>query len=133
MGSPALLYPATMHPIHKQLEAIKAFTAGDDTEIREVLHPENDGVDFGFSLAHATLQPGEASRPHVLHGRSETYIIEQGKGSAFIDGQSMEAKPGSVVFIPPGADQYIQNTGEVPLKFWCVVCPPWTAETEEVD
>lgn len=122
-----------MHPIHKQLQSIASFTAGDDTEIQEVLHPQNDGMDFGFSLAHAALQPGEASRPHILHGRSETYIIVEGQGTAFVSGETMEARPGSVIFIPPGAEQYIQNTGEEPLHFWCVVCPPWTAETEEVD
>ena len=130
---PGAFNTSIMTPIHKQLQQIKAFTAGDDTEIREVLHPKNDGVDFGFSLAHATLQAGEASKAHVLHGRSETYIVTRGEGRAYIAGEIMDARSGSVIFIPPGADQYIENTGNEPLEFWCVVCPPWTAETEEVE
>lgn len=122
-----------MHPLQKQLEQLQGFTAGDDTEIREVLHPKNDKIDFGFSLAHATLQPGEASKPHVLQGRSETYIVAEGEGRAHIAGQAIAARPGSVIFIPPGADQFIENTGPAALKFWCIVCPPWSAEAEEVE
>jgi mannose-6-phosphate isomerase-like protein (cupin superfamily) len=119
--------------IIKKLKPIPSFTAGDDTEIKEILHPKNDGADFGFSLAHASLQAGQSSKPHRLHGRSETYILQSGRGSAYIDGTAYEMEAGDTLFIPAGAEQYIENTGEVPLQFWCIVCPPWSAESEEVE
>jgi mannose-6-phosphate isomerase-like protein (cupin superfamily) len=118
--------------IYKNAAAVPSFKAGDDTQIREVLHPKNDGQDFGFSLALASLEAGEASKPHILHGRSETYILRSGQGRAYIGGQAIDLQAGEVVFIPPGEEQYIENTGQATLTFWCVVCPPWSAETEEV-
>lgn len=87
---------------------------------------------MGFSLAHATLQPGQSSKPHRLQGRSETYILQQGRGRAFISGVAYEMEAGDTLFIPADAEQYIENTGELPLQFWCIVCPPWSEETEEV-
>jgi mannose-6-phosphate isomerase-like protein (cupin superfamily) len=118
--------------LFKKLGKILPFTAGDDTQIREVLHPKNDGQDIGYSLAHASLAAGEASKPHRLQGRSETYILQQGSGRAWVEGQSYDMEAGDTLFIPAGAEQYIENTGSEPLTFWCVVCPPWSEETEEV-
>ena len=122
-----------MKTLFKTFSELRSFKAGDETEIREALHPMNDGQDFGYSLAHATLQPGQASKPHILHGRSETYIIERGSGRAYIGDQEREVGVGDVVFIPGGERQHIENTGGEPLRFWCVVCPPWSADSEEVE
>jgi mannose-6-phosphate isomerase-like protein (cupin superfamily) len=36
------------------------------------------------------------------------------------------------VYIPPGAEQHIRNTGAGDLKFLCIVDPAWRAEDEEV-
>jgi len=41
--------------LHKSLEDLKAFEAGDKTNIIEVLHPKNDAISIGYSLAHASL------------------------------------------------------------------------------
>lgn len=118
--------------IIKNIQQVKAFTAGDDTTIREVLHPKNDPVSLTYSLAHATLLPGEKSRPHRLLNSSEVYIILQGQGTAFIDGVSKVLGPEDVLFIPADAEQYIVNTGSEELRFLCIVSPPWKAEEEVV-
>ena len=39
---------------------------------------------------------------------------------------------GDTVFIPAGANQWIENVGEVDLVFLAMVSPPWSEETEEV-
>jgi mannose-6-phosphate isomerase-like protein (cupin superfamily) len=116
----------------KNIMDLPSFTAGDETIIKEVLHPKNDGIALGYSLAHAELAPGQASLPHRLMQRSETYILLEGQGEAFIDGQSYHLTAGEILYIPPAAEQYIQNTGSGPLRFLCIVDPPWTEETEEV-
>ena len=41
-------------------------------------------------------------------------------------------RSGQAVYIPPHTKQYIQNTGNVDLKFLCIVDPAWRAEDEEV-
>ena len=118
--------------IKKNFQDIPAFTAGDETFIREVLHPKNDGLSLGYSLAFATLEPGQASLPHVLRDSSEVYVVQKGRGRAFIGEKTADVGPGDVIFIPSGARQYIENTGEETLEFWCIVSPPWSGEGEEL-
>lgn len=118
--------------LKKSLKKIAPFTAGDDTRIREVLHPKNDGLVSGYSLAYAELDPGQESLPHILHQSSETYIVHRGEGLAKVDGKDIPLSTGEVLYIPAGAEQSIRNTGEGILGFWCVVLPPWSEEGEEL-
>lgn len=125
-------FPYNLKTVKKSIHDIHPFTAGDETEIREILHPKNDALAFGYSLAYAEVSVGEESLAHVLKSSSETYIIHEGKGIATVDGVDYELAKGEVLYIPAGAEQMIKNTGNEVLSFWCVVLPPWSAEEEEV-
>jgi mannose-6-phosphate isomerase-like protein (cupin superfamily) len=114
-----------------QLEDCPEFIAGDKTVLREVLHPDKMPVAVRYSLAHAIVRPGEKSLPHRLR-TSEVYYVLEGSGVMVIDGEEREVGPGSTVYIPPGAEQHIRNTGAGDLKFLCIVDPAWRAEDEEV-
>lgn len=118
--------------IKKSIAAIPPFMAGDHTLIREVLHPKNEAVPMSYSLAHAELEAGKASLPHRLMERSEVYIILEGEGTAYVDGQATHLKTGDVLFIPAGAEQYLDNTGTQTVRFLCIVDPAWSKETEIV-
>jgi mannose-6-phosphate isomerase-like protein (cupin superfamily) len=107
------------------------FVAGDNTILREILHPEKQDVALRYSLAHATVRPGEVSLPHRL-ATSEVYYILEGKGIMYIDGVQAEVGPDQTVYIPPHGVQSIRNTGDTDLKFLCIVDPAWRAEDEEV-
>lgn len=107
------------------------FIAGDDTRLREMLHPDKADLALRYSLAHATLEPGKESYPHRLKG-SEVYFIIEGKGLMYIAEEAREVFPGDTVYIPPMARQFIRNIGEVPLRFICIVDPAWRKEDEEV-
>ncbi len=116
----------------KQLADIRSFIAGDATQIREVLHPKNGDPSEPYSLAHASLEPGQASLPHILEGSSEVYVIQAGTGSAYVNQVKCELRPGTVVHIPAGVEQYVVNEGEDLLQFWCIVSPPWHQSQELV-
>jgi mannose-6-phosphate isomerase-like protein (cupin superfamily) len=107
------------------------FVAGDNTILREILHPNKQSVQLRYSLAHAVVKPGEVSLPHRL-ATSEVYYILEGKGMMHIDGEQAEVGPGQAVYIPSHSVQFIRNTGEADLKFLCIVDPAWRAEDEEV-
>jgi mannose-6-phosphate isomerase-like protein (cupin superfamily) len=47
-----------------------------------------------------------------------------------IGDESSPIRPGEIVLIPPGATQYIRNTGTSDLVFLCVVSPKWHADDE---
>lgn len=116
--------------LFKVLSQIPAFTASDDTLIREWLHPKNDGVDLPYSLALAELEPGAASLPHILQRSAEIYILLEGEGTAHVSGQAQRLQAGELLLIPVGAEQWIENTGTTILKFLCIVSPPWSEEDD---
>ena len=60
----------------KDIQQIPSFLAGDHTVLKEILHPKNDDVDIGYSIAYASLDAGKKSVPHQLKS-SEVYIIFQ--------------------------------------------------------
>ena len=119
---------------HKQLEDVPVFVAGDETLIREVLHPEREeGLDLPYSLAHASIDVGAASLSHVLKDSSEVYVVLAGRGTAFVNAKEVPLQVGSVLLVPAGAEQFVRNDGDIPLRFYCIVSPPWNADQEEVD
>ncbi len=115
----------------KDLKDCEEFIAGDNTILRELLHPDKADINLRYSLAHAVLKPGLTSRLHKLR-TSEVYYILEGQGMMHIDNESAEVHPGQAVYIPPHARQYIENTGKADLIFLCIVDPAWRVEDEEV-
>ncbi len=115
----------------KDLQDCEEFMAGDNTRLRELLHPDKAPLDLRYSLAHAVLEPGLTSYAHKLR-TSEVYYILEGKGEMHIDDETQTVTPGQAVYIPPDSKQYIKNTGSVDLKFICIVDPAWRQEDEEV-
>jgi len=107
------------------------FIAGDNTILREILHPDKQNLQLRYSLAHAFVKPGEVSLPHRL-ATSEVYYILEGTGTMHIDDEEAEVGSGCTVYIPPHSVQFISNTGPTDLKFLCIVDPAWRVEDEEV-
>ena len=115
----------------RSLGNCEEFVAGDGSLLRELLHPEKAALEIRYSLAHATVPPGQATRPHQLTS-AEVYHIISGFGTVFIDDECEPVAPGSTVYIPPGATQCIENTGDNDLVFLCIVDPAWQPEDEVV-
>ncbi len=115
----------------KDLKNCDEILAGDNTALRELLHPEKENLNLRYSLAHAVLKPGTNSLPHRLK-TSEVYYILEGEGIMYVDNESAKVRPHQAIYIPPNSIQYIQNTGNFDLKFLCIVDPAWKPEDEEV-
>ena len=115
----------------QKLNACDEFIAGDGTQLRELLHPDKQAVELRYSLAHATLPPGETSAPHSLT-TSEVYYIIGGVGEMHIDDETQLVETGDAVYIPPNAKQFIYNCGTEPLIFICIVDPAWRKEDETI-
>ena len=115
----------------KRLKDCTEIIAGDDSILRELLHPEKEDLQIRYSFAHAKVLPGKATKPHRLK-TSEVYYIITGNGLMHIDRESFEVSPGCAVYIPPNGTQYIENTSDSDLNFLCIVDPAWREENEEV-
>jgi cytosine deaminase len=104
----------------------------DRSILCELLHPDSapGAKDLGCSIAHAHVPPGEATLPHFLRTATELYYILGGRGEMHIGAEQNPVFPGQIVLIPPGALQWIRNTGPEDLVFLCIVCPKWQAGDE---
>lgn len=107
-------------------------SAADGTPIKELLSPGKDGVPIRFSVALARLPRGEQSLPHRLKTSSEIYLVTEGRGVMHVDDEAADVSAGDLVYMPPGALQWIENTGDNDLVFYCIVDPPWRADDESV-
>ena len=115
----------------KDLHDCPEFFAGDNTILRELLHPDKADLNLRYSLAHAMLKPGKTSQPHKLK-TSEVYYILEGEGVMHIDDETAKVLPGQAVYIPPDSSQFIHNAGNIDLKFLCIVDPAWRKVDEDV-
>ncbi len=118
--------------LKRSIQDTPSFVAGDETLIREVLHPKNEAIPLPYSLAFATLATGKSSRPHILQTSSEVFVFTQGTGEIFVGEESTRVSTGDVVHVPMGAKQYIKNDSDGELKFWCIVAPSWSKKDEIV-
>jgi len=115
----------------RQLNDCEEFIAGDRTILRELLHPDKQPLELGYSLAHAIVDVGDSSQPHSLT-TSEVYYILSGVGEMYIAGETKTVGSGDAIYIPPNAKQFITNTGTEPLIFICIVDPAWRKEDETI-
>lgn len=115
----------------RRLEDCPECSAGDLTRLRELLHPDRQPAAIRYSLAHAQLEPGTTSLPHVLNS-SEVYYILSGRGVMVIDDEQRPVEAGQAVYIPPGSVQSLHNTAHETLSFLCIVDPAWRKSDETV-
>jgi len=115
----------------KDIGHLIPFASKDSCLIKEIIHPKNDGVSAGISLALAEVEPGGATKPHRLNVL-EIYYILSGRGTMHIADQTAEVKPGRAVYIPPGQIQFIENSGNAPLKFLCICHPAYDPDLDEL-
>lgn len=107
------------------------FLAGDHTRLREIFHPAKHQLKLGYSLAHGTLAPGQRSKRHVLVS-SEVYYFIAGRGRFTVDGEVVSVDAGATLYVPPGATQSLENTGDSRIEFLCLVDPAWKVEDETI-
>jgi mannose-6-phosphate isomerase-like protein (cupin superfamily) len=115
----------------RKLKDCPEFFAGDNTLLRELLHPDKHPIDLRYSLAQAVVAVGQTSISHSLT-TSEVYYILSGTGDMQIDGAARSVEPGDAIYIPPNATQCISNMGSEPLVFICIVDPAWRKEDETI-
>jgi mannose-6-phosphate isomerase-like protein (cupin superfamily) len=119
----------------RNIKDMDYFRAGDNCLLCELFHPKNvqsEDILFDYSIVHAIVPFGEKSVPHKLNKSCEVYYILSGEGRMHIDLEKELLTSGSLVYIPPGSVQYIENTGESDLVFLAIVNPPWEESDEEV-
>lgn len=117
--------------LKRTLADCQEFLAGDHTVLRELIHPAKEKVALGYSLAHGRLGAGHRSKQHVLTS-SEVYYFIAGAGQFTIGSETCMVEAGSMVYVPPGSMQSLENIGSTDIEFLCLVDPAWRVEDEAV-
>lgn len=86
-------------------------------------------VNFSFGLF--TIEP-YAQWPATKFDIAEVSYCLEGEGIFICNEVEHQVKQGSVIYIPKGEVRIIKNTGNMPLKYLCIVDPAWLPEYEEV-
>lgn len=112
------------------------FRARDDSILCELIHPKNleepEIRSLKCSVVHAIIHPGDRTLPHRLKKTAEIYYIISGSGMMHMEGERSPLLGGMAVLIPPGAVQYVMNTGKDNLEFIAICDPAWKEEDEEI-
>jgi mannose-6-phosphate isomerase-like protein (cupin superfamily) len=61
---------------------------------------------------------------------SEIYYILEGSAKLTINEESHSLQKDDSAYVPPNAEQFIENSGNEVLKFLCIVEPAWKADDE---
>jgi mannose-6-phosphate isomerase-like protein (cupin superfamily) len=88
-----------------------------------LVRPERAGselIDYRISV----YQPRAHVALHSHKVQEQVYHVLDGEGLLEIDGQKRVVRAGTVVFLPPGVEHAIYNTGMVDLTFIVVTSPP---------
>ena len=88
-----------------------------------IVTPEDMGSE-GFILGTHTMDPGGGAPEHIHEKEQEAMYFYEGTGIATIDGIEHRIEPESVMLAATGVKHSIKNTGDGPLKFVFVYCPP---------
>jgi mannose-6-phosphate isomerase-like protein (cupin superfamily) len=115
----------------RTLEECNTFTAGDKSLLKEILHPDRHDLNIRYSLAWATVKPGQKTLAHTLMC-AEVYYIIRGHGRMHINKEEKAVQQNDTIYIPPHAVQFIENTTQEELVFLCIVDPAWRPEAEQI-
>jgi len=117
-------------PIISHYKNIKPYTTQDNSEIRELMHPNVQGNQLQ-SLAEAIVKPHEITRLHFHKKSEELYFILQGIGEMQLGNEIFTVNTGDTICIPPTTKHCIKNIGANDLKILCC-CSPAYAHTDTI-
>ena len=80
---------------------------------------ESDGAP-NFAMRRFEIAPGGYTPRHSHPYEHEVYVLE-GDGVVYEGDQQHAITAGDVIFVTPGDVHQFRNTGQVPLKFLCMV------------
>ncbi len=89
---------------------------------KPLVHPESSDaalIDYRISC----YQPMAYVAPHTHKVQEQVYHVLEGEGLVEFDGAPQVVRRHDVIFIPPGVEHAIQNSGLVDLVFLVVTTP----------
>ena len=111
-------------PMLTRYPSVTAYITKDNSEIRELMHPERHG-NARPSLAEARVPVGAATRLHRHLRSEELYHVTRGRGRMTLGAERFDIEAGDTLCIPPGTAHRVENTGNGPLVILCCCSPAY--------
>lgn len=112
---------------HRQIKSQPVQMQGAEGCTVRWLVGEEDGAP-NFAMRQFEVAPGGFTPRHSHPYEHEVYVLE-GRGVVYEGDTEHPLKTGDVVYVSPSEIHQFRNTGEVPLKFLCLV--PHSASTQQ--
>lgn len=103
--------PWKEYPGHFGGALSKPLVAPDDSEARLIDH------------RISCYQPMAYVAPHTHRVQEQVYHVLEGEGQMEIDGEKRVVRKHDVIFIPPGVEHALYNSGLVDLVFLVITTP----------
>lgn len=120
-----------MPAIISHYQDLTAYTTRDGSEIRELMHPQQQG-NRQQSLAEAIVQPGQHTLLHLHRRSEELYFITQGQGRLQLGDEQLPVESGDCICIPANTPHRIENIGTGPLKILCCCSPAYSHDDTQL-
>jgi mannose-6-phosphate isomerase-like protein (cupin superfamily) len=88
---------------------------GEKTLFQRILGRGSDKPDLMISLkgvARITIPPGESNSYHTHEKEEQVYIVIRGKGVVQVGVETVDAKAGDVVYLPPKVGHSFYNNSK---------------------
>lgn len=117
---------------------LKPFVTKDKSLIREYFHPLHETSkklprNVPFSIALATVKPGQKTLRHIHETSMEFYYITQGTGIIQLNTDEELIEENTLVYIPAKTIHTVVNTGKEDLLILCICNPPYSHEDTKVE
>ena len=110
---------------------LKPFVTKDKSLIHEFFNPLHEASeqllrDIPFSIALATVKPGQKTLKHIHKTSTEFYYITSGTGIIQLDSKKQSIAESMLIYIPAKTKHTVTNTGKEDLLILCICSPPYT-------
>jgi mannose-6-phosphate isomerase-like protein (cupin superfamily) len=98
-----------------------------DGQVSHLLLAEGQFGAQRLCITWVECQPGSQQALHRHPTQEHAYVIIRGQGQMLVGGEERAVDEGTMVFIPPGAEHAIRNTGSELLAYVSATAPPFAA------
>lgn len=81
-----------------------------------------------MAVAWVEVPPGAEQRRHSQAECEQVYVIASGTGSMWVAGDEETVGAGDLIFIPPGSEHGVKNSGSEDLVYVTMMSPPVSIE-----
>jgi mannose-6-phosphate isomerase-like protein (cupin superfamily) len=116
---------------------LKPFVTKDKSLIHEFFHPLHETSkqiprDIPFSIALATVKPGQKTLQHLHEASTEFYYVTQGTGTIQLGSKKQPIEKNTLIYISAKTKHTVTNTGKENLLILCICTPPYTHEDTKI-